>query len=106
LLRWDAEKHEVVQYRLERDLGIFCQGIAQGQRSVRRQFGDRTYPATALPRPLHLLRTAARAGTRDLDWSNGGNWFRRLQMQLVAFLATLSRGAAAITTFYRLYGER
>jgi hypothetical protein len=41
LLRWDAEKHEVVQYRLEGDRGIFCQGIAQAQRSVRRQFGDK-----------------------------------------------------------------
>lgn len=38
LRRWDAEKHEVVQYRLERDRGIFCQGIAQGKR---RQFGDK-----------------------------------------------------------------
>ena len=29
-----------------------------------------------------------------------------LQMRLVAFLATASRGAAAITIVYRLYGER
>ncbi len=48
----------------------------------------------------------ARVGTRNLDWSNGGNGFRSLQVQLVAFLATASRGAAAITIFYRLYGER
>ena len=29
-----------------------------------------------------------------------------LQMRLVAFLATASRGAAAIMIVYRLYGER
>ena len=29
-----------------------------------------------------------------------------LQMRLVAFLATASRGGAAITIVYRLYGER
>jgi hypothetical protein len=57
----------------------------------------------ALPHPLHLLRTAARVGTRDLDWAKGG---KSLQMQLVAFLARASRGAAAITIVYRLYGER
>jgi hypothetical protein len=31
---------------------------------------------------------------------------KSLQMRLVAFLATASRGAAAITILYRLYGER
>jgi hypothetical protein len=39
--------------------------------------------------------------TRNLDWSKG-----RQRIRLVAFLATASRGAAAITIFYRLYGER
>ena len=29
-----------------------------------------------------------------------------LQMRLVAFLATASRGAAAITIVYRVHGER
>jgi hypothetical protein len=32
--------------------------------------------------------------------------YKSLQMRLVAFLATASRGAAAITIVYRLYGER
>jgi hypothetical protein len=36
----------------------------------------------------------------------GQRVWKSLQMRLVAFLATASRGGAAITTVYRLYGER
>jgi hypothetical protein len=44
-------------------------------------------------------------GTRKLDFVQGRQR-ESLQMRLVAFLATASRGAAAITIVYRLYGER
>ena len=54
-----------------------------------------------------MVKDGGAVGTRNLDWSKGGNGFRRLlQMRLVAFLATASRGAAAITMVYQLYDER
>jgi len=73
--------------------------------SVRHPVGDVAHDKSTVG-AASWSRTAARVGTRNLDWSKGGNGFRSLRMRLVAFLATASRGAAAITILYRLYGER
>ena len=73
--------------------------------SVRHPVGDVAHDKSTVG-AASWSRTAARVGTRNLDWSKGGNGFRSLRMRLVAFLATASRGAAAITTVYRLYDER
>lgn len=35
-----GRQHEIVQHRLERNRGIFCQRIPQCQRAMRRQLGD------------------------------------------------------------------
>ncbi|MCK1428658.1 hypothetical protein [Bradyrhizobium sp. 87] len=81
----------------------------QRDRSTNRRYYFRTVLSQFGNKPIlqwpcrSLLRTAARVGTRDLDWAKGG---KSLQMQLVAFLARASRGAAAITIVYQLYGER
>src|SRR4051794_40350520 len=71
-------------------------------RTVLRQFGNK--PIFNGPSASSSSASdGGGVGTRDLDWAKGG---KSLQMQLVAFLARASRGAAAITIVYRLYGER
>jgi hypothetical protein len=51
-----------------------------------------------------MVRTAGR--WRAQPRSVHGRQRESRQMRLVVFLATASRGAAAITIVYRLYGER
>jgi hypothetical protein len=71
--------------------------------SVRHPVGDVAHDKSTVG-AASWSRTAARwhAQPRLVQ----GRQRESLQMRLVAFLATASRGAAAITIVYRLYGER